>query len=105
MGLIQTYIVFDGTLSSWWTKIVTGLLLLLFILLQKGLVQLSESALWLGKAEQPRPRISTAPMPGAARPSQRSAARIRSLCLGSDGPARSALIRSDMRKGKTHSDE
>lgn len=45
MGLIQTYIVFDGTLSSWWTKIVTGLLLLLFILLQKGLVQLSESRL------------------------------------------------------------
>lgn len=45
MGLIQTYIVFDGTLSSWWTKIVTGLLLLLFILLQKGLVRLSESRL------------------------------------------------------------
>ncbi|HBU15174.1 MAG TPA: sugar ABC transporter permease YjfF [Gemmobacter sp.] len=45
MGLIQTYIVFDGTRSSWWTKIVTGLLLLLFILLQKGLVRLSESRL------------------------------------------------------------
>ena len=26
-GLIQTYIVFDGTLSSWWTKIVIGMLL------------------------------------------------------------------------------
>ena len=26
-GLIQTYIVFDGTLSSWWTKIVIGVLL------------------------------------------------------------------------------
>ncbi len=39
MGLIQTYIVFDGTLSSWWTKIVIGVLLLLFILLQKGLVR------------------------------------------------------------------
>ncbi|MDF0603735.1 sugar ABC transporter permease YjfF [Psychromarinibacter sp. C21-152] len=38
MGLIQTYIVFDGSLSSWWTKIVIGLLLLLFILLQKGLL-------------------------------------------------------------------
>ncbi|SHM38324.1 galactofuranose ABC transporter, permease protein YjfF [Roseibium suaedae] len=37
MGLIQTYIIFDGSLSSWWTKIVIGLLLLLFILLQKGL--------------------------------------------------------------------
>lgn len=40
MGLIQTYIVFDGTLSSWWTKIVIGLLLLGFILLQKGLILL-----------------------------------------------------------------
>ncbi len=37
MGLIQTYIVFDGTLSSWWTKIVVGGLLFGFILLQKGL--------------------------------------------------------------------
>ncbi|WP_201742192.1 galactofuranose ABC transporter, permease protein YjfF [Mangrovicoccus ximenensis] len=37
MGLIQTYIVFDGTLSSWWTKIVIGALLFTFILLQKGL--------------------------------------------------------------------
>ncbi len=41
MGLIQTYITFDGTLSSWWTKIVIGLLLLLFILLQKGLTVIS----------------------------------------------------------------
>lgn len=34
-GLVQTYIVFDGTLSSWWTKIVIGFLLFMFILLQK----------------------------------------------------------------------
>lgn len=40
MGLIQTYIVFDGSLSSWWTKIVIGGLLLMFILLQKGLLRL-----------------------------------------------------------------
>lgn len=39
MGLIQTYIVFDGSLSSWWTKIVIGALLLLFILLQRGLLR------------------------------------------------------------------
>ncbi|MEO3999299.1 galactofuranose ABC transporter, permease protein YjfF [Mesorhizobium sp. CAU 1732] len=38
MGLIQTYIIFDGTLSSWWTKIAIGLLLLAFIVLQKVLV-------------------------------------------------------------------
>ncbi len=43
MGLIQTYIVFDGTLSSWWTKIVMGLLVLLVIVLQRGLVRLGEA--------------------------------------------------------------
>ncbi len=41
MGLIQTYIVFDGSLSSWWTKIIIGLLLLAFILLQKGLLRVT----------------------------------------------------------------
>jgi len=40
-GLIQTYITFDGTLSSWWTKILIGFLLFAFILLQKGLLLLS----------------------------------------------------------------
>ncbi|MGN6779024.1 galactofuranose ABC transporter, permease protein YjfF [Rhizobium sp.] len=40
-GLIQTYITFDGTLSSWWTKILIGLLLFVFILMQKGLLLLS----------------------------------------------------------------
>lgn len=42
MGLIQAYTVFDGSLSSWWTKIVIGLLLLGFMLLQKGLLRLSQ---------------------------------------------------------------
>jgi galactofuranose transport system permease protein len=45
MGLIQTYLVFDGSLSSWWTKIVIGALLLLFIGLQKGLLHLTASRL------------------------------------------------------------
>lgn len=45
MGLIQTYIVFDGSLSSWWTRIVIGILLLAFILLQKGLLKLSRDRL------------------------------------------------------------
>lgn len=36
-GVIQTIISFDGTLSSWWTKIVIGLLLFTFILLQRVL--------------------------------------------------------------------
>lgn len=35
LGLVQTYIIFDGTLSSWWTKIVIGVLLFVFIVLQR----------------------------------------------------------------------
>ena len=35
LGLIQTLINFQGTLSSWWTRIVIGLLLFAFILLQR----------------------------------------------------------------------
>ena len=34
LGLIQTFITFQGTLSSWWTKIVIGILLFIFIVLQ-----------------------------------------------------------------------
>ena len=37
LGLIQTFISFQGTLSSWWTKIVIGLLLFFFILIQRFL--------------------------------------------------------------------
>ncbi|WP_322923241.1 galactofuranose ABC transporter, permease protein YjfF [Paenibacillus campi] len=36
-GIIQTIISFEGTLSSWWTKIAIGLLLFIFILLQRVL--------------------------------------------------------------------
>lgn len=35
LGLIQTLIVFDGTLSSWWTKIVIGTLLFAFCAVQR----------------------------------------------------------------------
>ncbi|MFI1191733.1 galactofuranose ABC transporter, permease protein YjfF [Micromonospora sp. NPDC020750] len=35
LGVIQTLITFDGSLNSWWTKIVIGGLLLAFILLQR----------------------------------------------------------------------
>ncbi|MFG6465155.1 galactofuranose ABC transporter, permease protein YjfF [Roseateles sp. BYS87W] len=41
LGLIQTLILFDGTLSSWWTRIVIGALLGLFCGLQRALVLLS----------------------------------------------------------------
>jgi len=50
-GLIQTYITFDGTLSSWWTKIVMGILLFVFIGLQKGM-----GSFWTARrARHPRP--------------------------------------------------
>jgi simple sugar transport system permease protein len=35
LGTIQTLISFDGSLSSWWTRIVIGALLFLFCLLQR----------------------------------------------------------------------
>nr|WP_127097377.1 galactofuranose ABC transporter, permease protein YjfF [Microbacterium lemovicicum] len=37
LGIIQTIITFEGTLSSWWTKIFIGALLLVFIILQRVL--------------------------------------------------------------------
>jgi galactofuranose transport system permease protein len=37
LGLIKTIISDEGTFSSWWIKIVTGVLLLLFILLQRAI--------------------------------------------------------------------
>lgn len=37
-GVIQAAILFDGRLSSWWMRIVVGLLLLVFILLQRYLL-------------------------------------------------------------------
>ena len=38
LGLIQTIIQFEGTLSSWWTRIIIGILLLVFVVLQRLLV-------------------------------------------------------------------
>ncbi len=35
MGLVQTYIAFNGSLNSWWTKIVIGVLVLIFVCLQR----------------------------------------------------------------------
>jgi simple sugar transport system permease protein len=36
-GTIQMALVFDGRLNSWWLRIAVGVLLLLFILLQRAL--------------------------------------------------------------------
>ncbi|WP_285188662.1 MULTISPECIES: galactofuranose ABC transporter, permease protein YjfF [unclassified Rhodococcus (in: high G+C Gram-positive bacteria)] len=35
LGAIQTFIAFDGTLSSWWTRITVGTLLLVFVVAQR----------------------------------------------------------------------
>lgn len=37
IGVVQTAITFEGTLSSWWTRIVIGALLLAFMLVQKAI--------------------------------------------------------------------
>ena len=52
-GLIQTYITFDGTLSSWWTKIVTGVLLFAFIALQQGMIALTRRPVTAGAGAKP----------------------------------------------------
>ncbi|HEX2131338.1 MAG TPA: galactofuranose ABC transporter, permease protein YjfF [Actinophytocola sp.] len=43
LGTVQTIISFEGTLSSWWTKIVIGVLLLAFIALQRLMVHRQRS--------------------------------------------------------------
>lgn len=53
IGLIQTSFPSDGSPSFWWTRIMIGFLLLVFILLQKGLVKLSEARLSGGQARSP----------------------------------------------------
>ncbi|SFD72072.1 galactofuranose ABC transporter, permease protein YjfF [Streptomyces aidingensis] len=44
LGTVQTLISFEGTLSSWWTKIVIGVLLLAFIMLQRLIVRQPSAA-------------------------------------------------------------
>lgn len=41
LGLIQTLITFQGNLNTWWTKIVVGVLVLAFILLQNVIALIS----------------------------------------------------------------
>lgn len=48
MGLVQTFIAFDGTLNSWWTKIVIGGLVLLFVAFQRLPVER-----WLARRPKP----------------------------------------------------
>ncbi len=41
LGLIQTLITFQGDLNSWWTRIIIGGLLFVFILLQEMISRLA----------------------------------------------------------------
>jgi hypothetical protein len=59
-GLIQTIIMFQGTLNSWWTKIVVGLLTLLFIGMQSLFVQRRRGRV-LAKSKQPAPSVPVGP--------------------------------------------
>jgi ribose/xylose/arabinose/galactoside ABC-type transport system permease subunit len=52
LGLIQTLINFQGNLSSWWTRIVVGILVLVFILLQNVITPASRR---LGETRQRSP--------------------------------------------------
>lgn len=45
LGTIQTIIAFQGTLSSWWTKIAIGVLLLFFIVMQRIIVSRSQTTI------------------------------------------------------------
>jgi len=49
LGLIQQIIIFNGTLNSWWTKIVIGALLLVFIVLQKLISRRGEQGAMAGR--------------------------------------------------------
>lgn len=62
-GLVQTYIVFDGTLSSWWTKIVIGALLFMFIVLQRLIFRASTPG---RKADRKADRATAKGLPGSA---------------------------------------
>ncbi|WP_017589885.1 galactofuranose ABC transporter, permease protein YjfF [Nocardiopsis ganjiahuensis] len=42
LGTVQTLISFEGSLSSWWTRIVIGVLLLAFIMFQRLIVRRTE---------------------------------------------------------------
>jgi len=52
MGLIQVLVIFQGTLSSWWTRIVVGLLTLFFILIQGAVMSGKRKRLTVAKIEK-----------------------------------------------------
>ena len=59
-ALIQSLIQFNGQLSSWWTSIVIGALMLVFIGVQSLLATLNARQLTAGRLGSPRARSATA---------------------------------------------
>ncbi|MCG3126994.1 MAG: Inner membrane ABC transporter permease protein YjfF [Phycisphaerae bacterium] len=43
-GVIQMFITFEGTLSSWWTRIVVGAFVLVFLMIQRALLASTQRA-------------------------------------------------------------
>ncbi len=58
LGLIQTLINFKGDLNSWWTKIAVGVLMLVFIGLQRVVTVVSSRSRKLGRGGQRSPHTS-----------------------------------------------
>lgn len=68
LGVIQTIIVFEGTLSSWWTKIAIGVLLLAFIVFQRVFITISENKKTVeqkGDSEKKGANLDPSAKPGA----------------------------------------
>jgi hypothetical protein len=78
-GITQTLIQFNGTLSSWWTRIVIGLLMLLFIGVQSLLVGRK------GGRRRAAAREAGAPVPTSVR-------KRRLLVLGGGGAVVAVLL-------------
>jgi galactofuranose transport system permease protein len=88
LGTIQTLITFDGTLSSWWTRIFIGALLCIFCLLQRVIERHARADRRTGGTAQggrarhverpgtqaPAARSADALSPNAVRPAQRHTA-------------------------------
>lgn len=73
LGTIQTIITFEATLSSWWARIVIGVLLFLFVILQKGLSVFGNSG-WLSPAKVKNVAVFILPLLMGCATSQESSA-------------------------------
>jgi ribose/xylose/arabinose/galactoside ABC-type transport system permease subunit len=72
LGTIQTLITFDGTLSSWWTRIVIGALLCAFCLLQRLIERHAARRKSNGSASGGRVSAKRGPQPAPHDPSNKA---------------------------------